>query len=209
MDRNIDVAILKIYNKLFENGFVEKKIVDMFNFYQYEKKLEHHYFIPDTSITKVMSRILYLLGQNFTNKFILGAGIYAGNAISWLSYDVLEEAITLARKNLSIFNQENFEVKVENIFFTIEALAKESIDIFYLDIDSKEKGKSEYKDIVERIYPKIKEKGLILAHDINEKKFEEDMSGFEKFIINSSLYKGINIDIDNCGLLLIRKEESM
>ncbi|HDT6374124.1 TPA: class I SAM-dependent methyltransferase, partial [Staphylococcus aureus] len=38
MDRNIDVAILKIYNKLFENGFVEKKIVDMFNFYQYEKK---------------------------------------------------------------------------------------------------------------------------------------------------------------------------
>lgn len=25
MDRNIDVAILKIYNKLFENGFVEKK----------------------------------------------------------------------------------------------------------------------------------------------------------------------------------------
>ncbi|HDT6374089.1 TPA: class I SAM-dependent methyltransferase, partial [Staphylococcus aureus] len=158
----------------------------------------------------------------FTNKFILGAGIYAGNAISWLSYDVLEnkngfmlgvdiseEAITLARKNLSIFNQENFEVKVENIFFTIEALAKESIDIFYLDIDSKEKGKSEYKDIVERIYPKIKEKGLILAHDINEKKFEEDMSGFEKFIINSSLYKGINIDIDNCGLLLIRKEESM
>ncbi|HCW9424341.1 TPA: class I SAM-dependent methyltransferase [Staphylococcus aureus] len=222
MDRNIDVAILKIYNKLFENGFVEKKIVDMFNFYQYEKKLEHHYFISDTSITKVMSRILYLLGQNFTNKFILGAGIYAGNAISWLSYDVLEnkngfmlgvdiseEAITLARKNLSIFNQENFEVKVENIFFTIEALAKESIDIFYLDIDSKEKGKSEYKDIVERIYPKIKEKGLILAHDINEKKFEEDMSGFEKFIINSSLYKGINIDIDNCGLLLIRKEESM
>lgn len=219
MYKDLDNAILKIYNQLFINQYVSKEITNMTNYYLFERNLKSHYYIPDTSITQVMSRLLYLLGQNFNNKYILGAGIYTGNAITWLSYDVLEnnngfvcgvdlseEAIKIAKTNFSMFNKNNYILKAEDIFTTVKKTKDKSVDIFYLDIDSKETGKSEYTEIVKLIYPKMKLGGLILAHDINEKIFEKDMKNFGNYVLDSDCYKGINIDVDECGLLVIKKE---
>ncbi|WP_263707048.1 class I SAM-dependent methyltransferase [Shouchella tritolerans] len=214
IEKKLDTITEKITERLCEEGFINSAYYDREGYYR-KKELIKNFYIPKTSITKLASRILYSIGLNSASHTIVGAGTYTGHAISWLISEsdakfVYALDIDPAATRIAVDNFSNFKPKPNCINIDAESWLCQydgSIDILYIDVDTIDDGKKKYVDILEAAYEKISANGIIIAHDINEEKFQEDMVAYKKVIANRGKFKNsINLNIDDFGLAITKKK---
>ncbi|MEF2293793.1 O-methyltransferase [Virgibacillus dokdonensis] len=219
--KHLDNAINKLAIQLCNKSILEYNKYNSDKFYELYKLLKDSFVIPKTSITKIMSRILFTIGYSKKPQVMVGAGTYTGNALAWLSgyyllgdsdrnvkiygLDISSEATKIAKDNFSKVNADNVHLIKEDAINWLENTS-ENIDLLYIDIDTEEDGKSKYIDLLNVAYHKLNSEGLILAHDINEKKFKDDMIPFVEKILDQSMFKdSINLNVDSFGLSITIK----
>lgn len=220
-NNHLDISVKRIIKQLYDRDILENSNYNAEKFYELYKILNESFVVPETSITQIMSRILFSIGFNKNPKVMVGAGTYTGNALAWLSgyylidklkeevkiygLDISSEATDIAKSNFSRINAKNVTLIKADAINWIKNTS-EHIDLLYIDIDTDIEGKSKYIDLLNEAYPKMNSGGLIVAHDINEEKFKEDMNPFIDKVLDQSMFKSsINLDVDSYGLSISMK----
>ncbi|MFJ7747501.1 O-methyltransferase [Peribacillus sp. NPDC097295] len=212
----LDEKVEEIIEYLSNKEILNKNCFQTDKFYELHQLLSLNFNIPQTSITKVMARILFSIGYSKKPNVLVGAGTYTGNALAWLSgysilgdagqktsiygLDISKEATAISQINFANIHASDVHIiQADAISWITEV--PEKIDLLYIDIDTKEDGKKKYLDLLHVAFPKMNENGLIIAHDINEKKFEKDMKPFEEALLDETKFKSsINLNVDPFGL---------
>ncbi|CAM3867308.1 class I SAM-dependent methyltransferase [Mesobacillus thioparans] len=213
----LDIAVSKIIEKFSLNQ--HEASYDPEKFYQYLSVLEKDFFVPKTSITKIVSRLLFAIGST-SPKVMVGAGIYTGHAMAWIAgdqyfkkdsarsiigLDIDKEAIEKAQENFNKIGTLNVACLNEDAISWIKNYQGE-IDLLYIDIDTLEDGKKCYIDVLKAAYPKLKSNALVIAHDINEEKFKNDLVPYIDFTSNKNFFrKNYNLNVDQYGLSVAQK----
>lgn len=212
----LDIVMGRLIDQLSKKEILKPGSYDSNKFYELYEVLKQSFVIPKTSITKIMSRLLFSVGYSKKPKVMVGAGTYTGHALAWLSgyyilgdshdsvkiygLDISDEATKIAKKNFSMLNAKNVNLlAVDAIEWFEDTL--DFVDLLYIDIDTKDDGKKKYVDLLNAAYPKMQSGSLIVAHDINEEKFKEDMIPFIEEILDRTKFKSsINLNVDPYGL---------
>lgn len=224
-DSILDKSVRDLTNHLYRQG-----VLDQFGsfkekeFYQLHEILTKSFNIPETSITKIMSRLMFSIGKSKKPKVLVGAGTYAGNALAWLSgyylldkhqdveiygLDISSKATNIAKKNFDSIQAKNVNLVEADAIEWLKSAKNDSIDLLYIDIDTVEDGKKKYFDLLKVAYSKLTDGGIILAHDINEEKFKEDLKPFINEVQDRSKYsKSFNLNVDSFGLSVTVKGAS-
>lgn len=214
---NVDsiLEFLKI-NELVAN----KQTYDKHKFNNIRKEIHAKFEVPWTSITPVMERLLFMLSSVKAPKSMFAAGIFCGNTFIWnavpamlrgkfdsliklIGVDIDKKAIDLANKNFNSLDLTNTaEIICEDALLSAEKIDYQ-LDYVYLDADSRERGKKIYLDILNILYPKIKNNGWVLAHDTTEWCFKSDFKDYKAFVRDKTNFsESISFDIDPYGLEL-------
>jgi len=178
--------------------------------------------VPDTTISPVMERLLYMLACVRRPRRILALGIFCGNTLVWsvgptcgsenvfhadhcLGVDIKADAIALARKNFAkLPNSEHVELLTEDGLDTCRRIAP-GIDYLYLDADDKTHGKGLYLLMLNALYPKLADDAWVLAHDTRYPRagFPEQLKEYLAFVRDhASFRQSISFDVDEYGLEL-------
>ena len=178
--------------------------------------------VPDTTISPVMERLLYMLACVRRPRRILALGICCGNTLVWnvgptcgsgnvfhaercLGVDIKTDAITLARKNFAkLSNAEHVELLAEDGLDTCRRIAP-GIDYLYLDADDKMHGKGLYLLMLDAIYPKLADDAWVLAHDTRCPRagLPEQFKEYLTFVRDPANFRqSISFDVDEYGLEL-------
>jgi predicted O-methyltransferase YrrM len=188
------------------------------------RQVRAHFEIPDTAMSPVMERLLYLLASVKRPKRILGIGIFCGYTLAWTAgascnggkvyqgaevcgVDIDAEAIGVARRNFSrLADSDHVELVAEDGRVTAERLAG-PFDCLYLDADSSENGKGIYLELLQTLYPKLSKGGWVLAHDTTLPAFQPRLEGYLSFVRDRHKFsESISFDVDLFGLELSIKE---
>lgn len=218
---DLDIVMKKMIKTLGQKKFLEENCFHPDKFYQLYEILERNFVIPKTSITKIMSRMLFSIGYSKKPRVMVGAGTYTGHALAWLSgYHILGDAVDkmkiygldISAKSTEIAKKNFSKISTENItLLEVDAIkwlknTSEAIDLLYIDIDTKEDGKRRYTELLDVAYPKMSPDSLIIAHDTKEEIFKNDMKPFLEGILDESKFKSsINLSIDPYGLSITIK----
>ena len=202
-------------------GYVNPLNIDWKKFVLLSNTVHDSFIIPSTTITPIMRRFLFALGEFFNPKNIAGAGTYVGYGIIWLlglpkdsrrklknltCWDVDAEANLIAEKNLFLHNGITKKIITENaISGLLSQYAK--LDLLYIDIDSPDHGKRNYIDVLKAAIPNLNQGSIIMAHDPCVKKFDNDFKLYHSFIESSGLFSNHWIfPIDYCGVSITIKK---
>jgi predicted O-methyltransferase YrrM len=206
---------------LKREGFAtEKATYDEHAFEQLRHEVRQKFTMPGTSITPVMERLLYMLGAVRRPQRIVGVGTYCGNALVWCvgsscgqgrvydtekvyGIDIDPEATARAKENLSkLAHTNHIELMTEDGLTAVDRL-KGPFDYLFLDVDSKDRGKKIYFDLLERLYDKLEIGAWVLAHDTTVPPFAEQLGEYLSFVRDTqSFQQSISFDIDPFGLEL-------
>jgi predicted O-methyltransferase YrrM len=189
-------------------------------FSAFREDVSKNFDIPGTSISPVMERLLYMLSSVKTPTRILGFGTYCGYALAWITgpgwgkkrlyqfdqvygIDIDGEAIEKARDNFSRMGYtDRIRLLAEDGLMYAEKL-EGLFDFVYLDVDSRESGKSIYMDLLESVYGRIIDGGWILAHDVGVPGFAEQLKTYLSFVRDKKNFReSLFFDIDPFGLEL-------
>jgi predicted O-methyltransferase YrrM len=217
----VGVLAEKLLDQLVEKGFFSRNFYNEDDYELFRSQLvKTNFHVPQTSITRVVSRLLFGLGINHLPKNMVGAGIYTGHALSWLSafsffdrekssiygLDISSDAIDYASNNFKRLGMTNVHCIKENALDWINKF-EQPIDLLFIDIDTNEKGKAEYTDLLEIAYPRLSEGALVVAHDINENKFSKDLQPYIQLTSDKTRFShNINLDVDAYGLGIAKKK---
>lgn len=217
----VDQLAKKILDQLVEKGFFHENFYNEVDYESFRSQLvKTNFQVPQTSITKIVSRLLFGVGVNHSPVNMVGAGIYTGHALSWLSafsflnknkssiygLDISSEAITCASDNFKRLGMTNVHCIKENALDWINKF-EQPIDLLFIDIDTSEKGKSEYTDLLEIAYPRLSDGALVVAHDVNENKFLKDLQPYIQLTSDKTRFShNINLDVDAYGLGIAKKK---
>lgn len=214
-ENKIDVVVSRIMDNLVDKEVLPKNSYDPILFNELHELLKKNFNIPQTSITNIMARTLFGISSSHEPLIMVGAGTYTGNALAWLTgkqllepnelvrvygLDISKDATEIAKSNFSSIQAKNILLLQED---AIEWLKNTNlkIDLLYIDIDTVKDGKTKYLDLLIEAYPKINPGGLVIAHDVNEKKFIKDLEPFLEEIQDSKKFKhSINLNIDSFGI---------
>jgi len=210
-----------ILELLINKGFVDKSSNynrDAFEIYRI--MIKDNFEVPWTSVTPVMERLLYLLSSARKPEMIFAAGIYCGNTFAWnvgpgfgknktytfkkaIGIEIDQGAIEIAQTNYSkLKNVEQVELICADALKIADEIDEE-IDYLYLDADCEKIGKRIYLEILKALYPKLTKSGWVLAHDITEWCFLDDLREYKDFVRDKSNFsESICFDIDSYGLEL-------
>ncbi len=219
---SLDDVVSKILNNLLKRGLIDNDTFNTEDYMTYrEVLLSQQFYVPQTSITKIASRLLFAIGVISAPKVMVGAGIYTGHALSWLSgysylskkettniygLDISAEAIAHANNNFQKINMPNVNCMHADAVSWLRNYDMDPIDVLYIDIDTKEEGKSKYLELLEAAYPKLSTGALIIAHDVNEEKFLADIAPYITYTSDKSKFShNINLNIDPYGLGIAKK----
>lgn len=219
-----DLLALKILDHLLKSGLINSKGSD-FNwnsFYELRTRAKPLFYLPETSITPLMARVLFGLATFVKPSKILGIGTYMGSALLWIigpyfydqsrkldyvyAVDIDPKATKIAKSNFLKLNSNiKLQFTTDDGMKIAEKLGK-SFNLVYIDVEDEQLGKSIYLPILRKIYPYILQNGLILAHDIAVPKFKEQLNGYLLEVRNKNLYKKTeSLYIDYCGLEVTKK----
>lgn len=178
--------------------------------------------IPDTMVTPVMERLLYMLSSVRKPKRILGIGIFCGNTLVWnvgsscgagriyqaewcLGVDIDREASGLAGRNFShLDHTEHVQIMTEDGLRIAEKLS-EPVDYLYLDADDRVHRKGLYIKMLSALYPKLQRGAWVLAHDTAYAGagFPEQLREYLRFVRDPTNFEvSISFKIDDYGLEL-------
>lgn len=215
IDEKLNSIVSCIMEKLVENGIVKQNLYNPIKYHELHHLLTTNFYIPDTSITRIMSRLLFGISNSHNAKTVVGAGTYTGNALAWISgnqliepkhdvriygLDISKSATEIAKENFRKINALNVILLQEDAIEWVSQ-AEIEVDLLYIDIDTQMCGKKMYLDLLVKAYPKLKAGALVIAHDVNEQKFKNDLKPFIEEIQNSTKFKkSINLNVDSFGI---------
>ncbi len=178
--------------------------------------------VPDTTISPVMERLLYMLACVRRPRRIVALGVFCGNTLVWnvgptcgsgnvfhaeccVGVDIKADAIALAKKNFAkLPNAEHVELLTEDGLDTCRRIAP-GIDYLYLDADDKTRGKGLYLLMLNATYPKLADDAWVLAHDTRCPRagFSEQFKEYLAFVRDPVNFRqSISFDVDEYGLEL-------
>jgi predicted O-methyltransferase YrrM len=184
------------------------------------QRVKSCFVVPETAISPVMERLLYLLAAVKRPQRLLALGIYCGNALVWcvgpacdpgrsyraesaIGVDIDPSAIAQARSNFSgLAGADHVQLLAEDARVTVERL-KGPFDTVYLDVLSPESGKAMYLELLEALYPKLSPGAWVLAHDTTLGCYGEQLAGYLQVVRDPARFRhSISFDIDALGLEL-------
>jgi len=229
VDHNADerVAVDTLLARLKSDGVVaEQADYARDCFAALRRDVKATFEVPDTTISPVMERLLYMLACVRRPRRILGLGVFCGNTLVWsvgptcgggkvydaewcTGVDIKAEAIALAKKNFAnLRHADHVELLAEDGLDTCRRIAP-GIDYLYLDADDRTHGKGLYLLMLDAIYPKLADDAWVLAHDTRCPRagFPAQFEEYLAFVRSPAKFRqSISFDVDEYGLeLSIRK----
>lgn len=212
----LDIKIKQIIDKLVQHNILNSDT--HFNnekFHMFKKSLIGNIFLPSTTITPIMERMLFAITSSNNTKNIVILGSYYGYAVFWLAkglnqsvgtrvvgFDINKEACEGAVNNLRNINLDWVEIIREDAFTGINHFSDSSIDLLLIDVE-KNGSKSDYSPLLENWYRKLKPNALVLAHDPVVNKFSEDFKSYYKLVEDKDRFTfSVTLPIDQCGLCI-------
>lgn len=222
--KTADLLAFRVLYSLYQEGVlgsIPKKFLWR-GFHALRKKAHDSFTVSETSITPIMSRVLYGISACYKPRAILCVGSYLGNSLLWLigpsffdhkskeikgyGIDINQHAIKIAQKNFHNISCDSNVSFIHADGHDVPKLIHQKFDLVFLDVEDKEKGKMMYASILKNIYPLIRSGGLVLAHDVSVPKFKKDLKAYLKTVHDKTLFKSsVYLGIDYCGLEVSKK----
>jgi len=215
----LDFMATLVLKKLSKSKyFTYRKTPWLRPYHKFKEEIGLNFIVPETSISPLMSRILFGISFQFKPKIIVAIGTYVGYSLAWIAGPVI--SAKRLNKNIIIYNVDkdkkslelarlNFKNINKDIFINFKCMdghdifkhVQETIDLLYIDVDDPIHRKKIYKSILNIGYDKLKSGSIILAHDITFPKFISDLSDYKEFVKNKDLFvKTSTLAIDEYGL---------
>lgn len=173
--------------------------------------------VPATTITPLMARVLYGVGCWAHPARVLGIGTYVGNAFAWLAaagfgpervydgdvalaVDPDAEAIAQSRTNMDQRAGWSVEHAVVDGHLAPSMLGG-NWDALWLDADDPVERKGILVPLLERAYPFLAPRALVLAHDVVVDRFRDHMCAYREHVADPVRFAAsATFPIDPCGL---------
>ena len=217
-ESEISAGVLEL---LKQNGIVESSAAySPEAFERLRREVRVHFTIPGTAMSPVMERLLYQLSALKRPMSMIGIGIFCGNTLVWsagascnggrvyepeqvLGIDIDAQAIRIAQQNFSRLTKvDHVKLLAEDGRVSADRLAG-PFDYIYLDADSAENGKRIYLELLQKLYPKLKRGGWVVAHDTTLPAFKPRLAEYLDFVRDRRFFQeSISLDVDVFGLEL-------
>lgn len=188
------------------------------NFGDLDGRVRATFDVPHTTMTPLARRVLYGLAVAHRPRIAVVLGSFVGYAAVWLfgpalppdpifaarrliACDVFDAAIEQARANfIRLCPQHPVELLVEDAYSLLDRV-EEPIDLLYLDVDSEERGKSDYVGLLRRAEGRLAAGALVLAHDVTHPYYVDDIAPYRQAVRDKSRFRRTaTLHIDPCGL---------
>lgn len=221
----LDKLAFKILESLTNRNLIpdNSKYFNWEQFHALRNEAKKKFVVPETSITPLMSRVLFGITAYYRPMRILAIGTYVGNSFLFLlghylstnssrlkyayGIDINEKATQIAKSNFEALRGPFKKIKIltENGLTFPKKLHKK-FDLIYIDVDDHVLRKKIYIQILKNAYPFIKKGGIVLAHDICVPRFKNDLSSYLNYVRDKRLFSNTqSLEIDYCGLEVSKK----
>ncbi len=183
-------------------------------FHPFRARVREAFYVPQTSITPLMARVLFTISAAHKPSRIVALGSYVGNALVWLAgptilgfyspegvwgIDIDADALRLARTNMMALQAPSYIQQICCDAHEIPERLGGMFDLVYIDVEAG--GKRIYHTILEKIYPSLNNNALVLAHDACVVKFQQDLKPYFAMVRDKRLFRlSATLDIDYCGV---------
>lgn len=170
----------------------------------------------------LQGRILSMMSHMIKPKFILEIGTYTGYSALCMAEGLAEDGKILSLEidpEIAEFAvdfifespfTDQIEVQVGDAMEMIEAIADDSVDLVFIDAD-----KSNYPNYLEKVYPKLKQGGYMIAdnvlwsgkvaHEAKEKDIDTKvLQQFNKQVTEDDRFENVLMPVRD-GLMIARK----
>lgn len=182
------------------------------NFHTFRARVHDAFYVPETSITPLMARVLWGIASLARPHHLLVLGSYAGNTLVWLAGPVLPEAeriigieidpqaVDMARQNFERLQAPRVQLICGDALRVMSAL-EGPVDLVLIDIDDPRERRAPYVRMLEAVYPLLAPGGLVLAHDICVERFKGDLMPYLVAVRQFQRFScSVPLEIDACGL---------
>lgn len=217
--RQQDAITHRVLATLKEAGFFPAPVpeADLEAFHQFRRQVRATFHVPETSITPLMARLLFGIAHVQNPNRIVGVGTYAGNSLVWLAgptlmglgravevlgVDIDPAATSLAQANFAALAPGPSPIRlVTGDARQPERFVCGKVDLLYIDVDDPENGKRLYRPVLEAFLPYLAPGALVLAHDICEVKFEQDLEPYRALVRDRGRFRRtVTLKVDPFGL---------
>lgn len=217
-------AIERILEVCVQRGLVDYRgtVPDWTPFIDTRARIRSEFYVPESSITVIMARLLYGVAAAWRPQRILGIGTYFGNAFAWLAAPgfTRESHVYVGKSALALDTDKKAVAGAENNFTSIfdmtrvqslcldghqAGLRASNVDLLYLDAEDPITRKGVYTSLLQSALPFLANDCIVLAHDIDVPKFRQDMMEYREHLGGLDAHQGsVPLRVDDCGLLLSR-----
>lgn len=195
------------------------------SFLRLSRTVHDGFYVPGTTLTPMMRRLLFALATATTKRHLVGVGTFVGYAFAWLlrdrddadsgphfewatGVDVDAAAVEMARKNCRVLGHgERLSFVAAEGAGMLRELDR-SVDLLYIDVDDPVEGKAAYSTVLEAALPLLEPNALVLAHDPIVPRFRAAFSRYEQVVEDSGCFTASwTLPVDDCGLLVSVREE--
>lgn len=187
------------------------------DFADLDSRVQAAFSVPHTTMTPLARRLLYGIAVARRPALSVVLGTFVGYAAVWLfgpalpprprfagrmlGCDVFDAAIAQARANFTALCPEHpVQLVVEDAYHLLDQL-DEPIDLLYLDVDSEQRGKSDYLGLLRGAEGRLAEGALVLAHDVTHPYYLADVAPYQEAVRDKSRFRRTaTLGIDPCGL---------
>lgn len=182
-------------------------------FGQFSRLVHERFDVPSSTLTPIMRRMFYAVGNATAATEILAVGSFVGYAVAFLAggtdpvrvtgIDPDPEANRSARENLaSVLDNTAINI-IEGTAPTDLHAVDGTPDLVLLDLDDPETGKTGYTDTLEALLPNLEPGAVIVAHDVCVLRFTVDIDRYHEFVRDHPQLNGPwTLALDDCGLSL-------
>lgn len=187
-------------------------------FHALRDRVRASFSVPQTSVTPVMSRLLFAIGDASAARRILVVGSYHGNTLVWLAGRALLDGVSgdsaLVGADVDTGAcagaAENFRRLGGRAPVTIEPrdgaevlAAGGAWDLLLLDADCPRTRKAVYLPLLRAAQPRLRPGALVLAHDTALPVFAEQLRPYREAVADRTAFAGsVHLPVDACGLEL-------
>ncbi|WP_017615443.1 O-methyltransferase [Nocardiopsis salina] len=175
------------------------------------------FHVPQTSISPVMARLMFAIGDCTRARRVLVVGSYYGNTLVWLAgralleggadrlvgADVDPDACAGAEQNFARLGG-RAPVCIESCDGR-DVLPSDEWDLLLLDADCPHTRKAIYLPLLHAALPHMAPAATVLAHDTALPAFAEQLAGYKHAVGDRDVFAGsAHLAVDPCGLELSR-----
>lgn len=215
--RQADELVASVVRRLRAGGLLPAGArFDAEAFHRLRERVHACFDVPQTSVTPLMARLLFAIGDGLRPRRLLVIGSYCGNTLVWLAgravldddtgavaigCDVDEQACGIARSNFRRLAA-NHIVGIETADgHRVAAAHRQPWDLLLLDADSATDRKAVYESLLDAALPWLPPGSVVLAHDTALPLFAGDLAGYLRRTRDRSVFAAsAHLAVDPCGL---------